>query len=77
MMKTINLTIQRSTEYFTNLAPKKELTKAVMEIVGSFISSYKNDAMKLWNNCPETITKCTSVYSAKKAIKAFTKNLPI
>ena len=76
-MKTVNLTIQRSAENLTNLAPKKELIKAVMEIVGSFISSYKNDAMKLWNNCPETITKCTSVYSAKKAIKAFTKNLPI
>ena len=40
-------------------------------------SSYKNDAIKLWNNCPDSITKCTSVYSAKKAIKTFVKNFPI
>ena len=40
-------------------------------------SSYKNDAIKLWNNCPDSITKCTSVYSAKKAIKTCVKNFPI
>ena len=34
-------------------------------------------AIKLWNNCPDSITKCTSVYTAKKAIKTFVKNFPI
>ena len=40
-------------------------------------SCFKNDALKLWNNCPDSITKCTSLYSAKKAIKSYTKSLPI
>ena len=40
-------------------------------------SSNKNDAIKLWNNCPDSLTKCTSVNSAKKAIKTSVKNFPI
>ena len=40
-------------------------------------STFKNDAINLWNLCPDSITKCTSIYSAKKAIKCYTKRLPI
>ena len=40
-------------------------------------STFRSDALNLWNNCPDSITKCTSLYSAKKAIKCFTKCLPI
>ena len=40
-------------------------------------SSIKNDTITLWNNCPDSITKCTSLFSAKKAIKCYTKCLPI
>ena len=40
-------------------------------------STFKNDAINLWNSCPDSITKCTSIYSAKKAIKCYTKSLPI
>ena len=41
-------------------------------------STFKYDALlNLWNNCPDSITKCTSLYSAKKAIKCYTKCLPI
>ena len=40
-------------------------------------STFKNDAIILWNNCPDSITKCTSLFSAKKAIKCYTKCLPI
>ena len=40
-------------------------------------STFKSDTLNLWNNCPDSITKCTSLYSAKKAIKCFTKCLPI
>ena len=37
-------------------------------------SCFKNDALKLWNNCPDSITKYTSLYSAEKAIKSCTKS---
>ena len=36
-----------------------------------------NDAAKLWNNAPESITNCSSLYSIKKHIKAYTATLPI
>ena len=56
---------------------KIELMKNIILVNGYsdiMKSSYKNDAIKLWNNCPYSITKCTSVYSAKKAIKSFIKS---
>ena len=40
-------------------------------------STFKNDAIMLWNNCLDSITKCTSLIAAKKAIRCYTKCLPI
>ena len=41
-------------------------------------STFKYDALlNLWKNFPDSITKCISLYSAKKAIKCYNKCLPI
>ena len=40
-------------------------------------STFINDATRAWNKAPENIKDCTSLYSAKKAIKAFVKTLPV
>ena len=29
-------------------------------------SSFKSDGIRLWNNCPDKITKCNSLFTAKK-----------
>ena len=39
--------------------------------------SYTNDAIHIWNQAPNSIKDCVSIYSAKKAIKAFVALLPI
>ena len=36
-----------------------------------------NDAIHIWNQAPLTIKNCTTLYSVKKAIKAFDILLPI
>ena len=39
-------------------------------------ATYINDGSKLWNVAPDEVTKSSSLWSAKKAIKAFVKTLP-
>ena len=39
--------------------------------------TYTNDAIHIWNQAPNSIKDCGSIYSAKKAIKAFVALLPI
>ena len=39
--------------------------------------SFISDASKAWNNTPTDIKECTSIWTAKKAIKKFVKKLPI
>ena len=36
-----------------------------------------NDAIRLWNHTPKTVTESNSIYEAKKQIKSFVKTLPI
>ena len=38
---------------------------------------FKSEAITLWNKCPDSIKNCTLLFSAKKAIKCYTKCLPI
>ena len=40
-------------------------------------TTFLHDASKIWNNAPQNIKKCTSIYKAKKAIKQFATTLPI
>ena len=40
-------------------------------------ATFLSDASKAWNRTPQTIKDCTTVWSAKKAIKSFVKQLPI
>ena len=36
-----------------------------------------NDATRLWNQAPKTVTEANSIFEAKKQIKLFVKTLPI
>ena len=36
-----------------------------------------NDAMKIWNTCPASITKAATLATAKAEIKKFVKTLPV
>ena len=40
-------------------------------------NSFHNDGVKAWNNAPESIKSCKSIWAAKKAIKSFVKCLPV
>ena len=40
-------------------------------------SSFLSDASKAWNKTPMEIKECNTLWSAKKAIKTFVKQLPI
>ena len=40
-------------------------------------SSFLSDASKAWNKTPIEIKECNTLWSAKKAIKTFVKQLPI
>ena len=40
-------------------------------------STYLSDASKAWNNCPDSVKLCKTLWSAKKAIRIFVETLPI
>ena len=40
-------------------------------------SSFLSDASKAWNKTPMEIKECNTLWSARKAIKSFVKQLPI
>ena len=67
-------------EYNPNLAVTRAASAgALLEKGFSQISSktFKNDAIRVWNKCPNSIKECTSIYSAKKSIKEFVSTLPV
>ena len=39
--------------------------------------TFLNDAGHVWNNAPDSLKKCNSLYSVKKAIKLFVETLPL
>ena len=39
--------------------------------------TFINDAIKIWNRAPKELKECTTLNSAKKAIKLFSKSLPV
>ena len=40
-------------------------------------ATFINDSKVKWNIAPLNVTSCPSLYSAKKAIKSWVKNLPL
>ena len=40
-------------------------------------NSFYNDGVKAWIKAPDSIRNCESIWSAKKEIKLFVKNLPV
>ena len=51
----------------------------LIEAHGSKIltSTFYSDAAKVWNNAPDCIKQCQSVYAVKKQIKQYITSLPI
>ena len=39
--------------------------------------TFINDAIKIWNRAPKELKECSTIYTAKKAIKQFSKTVPI
>ena len=52
----------------------KQIEKGKTEL---FQATYINDGSKLWNVAADEVTKSSSLWSAKKAIKTFVRTLPI
>ena len=40
-------------------------------------STFLSDASHVWNNCPNELKECDTLWSAKKTIKSFVATLPI
>ena len=40
-------------------------------------STFLSDASRIWNKCPESVKTCSTIWSAKKAIKMFAVTLPV
>ena len=40
-------------------------------------STFLSNACYLWNNCPNNIKDCETLWKAKKAIKTFVSTLPV
>ena len=63
-----------------NLCTTRAVTKGDLVEFGKtklVQSTYLSDASRIWNKCPESVKTCTTLWSAKKAIKTFVKTLPI
>ena len=68
---------------------KKNVEGAVQTRLGSSLNSVEsrssvmssktfiNDGIKLWNRAPESIKNCITLAAAKKAIKTYSKTLPV
>ena len=39
--------------------------------------TFKNDAIRVWNKCPQIIKDSATIYTAKKMIKEFVLTLPV
>ena len=64
--------------------PEAALTRSggnarLLEVGKSYLCSktFKNDAIRIWNHAPKELEECSSVWSAKKAIKKLSLSLPI
>ena len=55
-------------------AQGKLIEKGVTNLVKE---SFLNDGVRLWNLAPGSITKSSSIYGVKRAIKEFVTSLPI
>ena len=47
------------------------------KLTNSSSRTFLNDAKHIWNKAPLAIKKCTTIYSAKKAIKSFVVSLSL
>ena len=41
------------------------------------LKTFKSDASRLWNNCPDTIANFVTLQQAKKEFKKFVVKLPV
>ena len=84
MWKAVNveknpIKVKKSTNSKDSAKTRSGGNERLVEIGKSGLCSrtFINDAIKLWNNAPSDLKDCKTLYSAKKAIKKFSKSLPI
>ena len=73
------ITSFKSLEHFNHLRTRAADANKLIEAHGSKIltSTFYSDAAKVWNNAPDCIKQCQSVYAVKKQIKQYITSLPI
>ena len=69
-------TVQRSDNVMTTRAATIG-TLQEAKITTKSERTFLNDAIHIWNLAPSSIKNCTTIYSVKKAIKAFVSTLPV
>ena len=69
-------TVQRSNNVMTTRAATIG-TLQEAKITTKSERTFLNDAIHIWNLAPSSIKNCTTIYSVKKAIKAFVSTLPV
>ena len=70
------LTLQRSDDVMTTRAASIG-TLQEARITTKSERTFLNDAIHIWNLAPLSIKNCTTIYSVKKAVKAFVLTLPV
>ena len=73
-LKITRASINESERNTRSITAWKLIEKGKTELLQS---TYINDGSKFWNMSPNEVTKSPSLWSAKKAIKAFVKTLPM
>ena len=63
----------------TQMTTRAACNGALIEKGFNHISSktFKNDAIRVWNKCPQNIKESVTIYTAKKMIKNFVLTLPV
>ena len=75
MIGDIEVFSETSTELRTRSADANQLNEAYGGKI--LTSTFVSDAAKIWNNAPESIKQCKSLYAVRKLIKNHTLTLPI
>ena len=74
--RALNITIKQKSSDAAITRADKNVTLMEQGLTELCKKTFLNDAAHIWNVTPDSIKTTKSIYSAKKAIKSFVKNLP-
>ena len=73
----LKITKVKSYEQGSRTRSGTALNLVELKTIAMSSKTFKNDAIRIWNQAPDSRKTCESLYTAKKAIKSFIKTLPI